>query len=910
MNSNFRKFGIFLVIVLILAFSFLGTLIVMATEWFWFKEVGYANVFTTTLKSKALMGSGSALVLAVILSLNVLIAKRVRIRGGPILYHDAIEIPELRFVRRITNRILWIMVLVFAYVFGQWGASQWETWLKYQYPAPFGVVDPLYSRDIGFYVFTLPFYQFLYSFFIATTILSIIVAALLYFAYGEIRLTLRGLRFSKGARIHLFMMAALLLLLTGIHFYLSTYDLLYSERGLVYGAGYTDVNAELPALKFLVVASVFVALLAVINAFRSGIRFISVGIVIVLAGALIGTKLYPEMVQKYDVAPNERRKEEPYIANAIKYTRLAYGIDNVVEKEFPAHETLTEEELRKNDVTIKNIRLWDRRPLLITYGQLQEIRTYYNFVDADNDRYYIDGDYRQVMFSPRELLHDKLQDRRWINEHLTYTHGYGLCLGPVNRVTKEGMPEFFIKDIPPTSSIAGLKVTRPEIYYGEITRSYCFVKTGSKEFDYPSGNENVYATYQGTGGVPADHLLKKFIFALRFGDINILLSSDITQQSRIMYYRRILDRVSKATPFLIYDPDPYMVISKDGRLYWICDGYTTTDKYPYSEPTPEMGNYIRNSVKAIVDAYNGTIDFFISDETDPLIQAYKKMFPGLLKPLALMREDLKSHIRYPERLFATQARMYATYHMKDPQVFYNKEDQWKIPQRVKGDGQAVPMEPYYTVMRLASEGTSEEFILMVPFTPAKKDNMIAWMAARCDVPNYGKIIVYGFPKQRLIYGPQQIESRIDQDPEISKELTLWNQRGSAVIRGSLLVIPIETSIIYVQPLYLSATETGSLPELKRVILAFGNTIAMEENLERALARIFGGLRLDERPKPPETVSDAARTEPSTPLTSLIEQANEHFSRAMTFQREGNWAGYGEEMRKVEELLRAMRRQKK
>jgi uncharacterized membrane protein (UPF0182 family) len=626
---------------------------------------------------------------------------------------------------------------------------------------------------------------------------------------------------------------------------------------------------------------------------------------VLLAANFLGLGIFPTALQRLRVVPNELEKERPYIEQNVKYTRMAYGLDRIQEQEFPAEETLRADDLRRNDPTIKNIRLWDHRPLLATYGQLQEIRTYYRFVDVDNDRYQVDGQLRQVMLSPRELSYRNLPSRIWINERLTYTHGYGVVMGPVNRITGEGLPDFWIKDIPPVST-GPVKVTRPEIYFGEIGNDYVFVRTRAQELDYPAGDMNVYSNYAGQGGVPIQSFLRKAMFALSFGDVRILLSNDIVGDSRVMYYRQIEERVKKAAPFIQFDPDPYLVIARDGRLVWIIDGYTTSNRFPYSEPVRGLGNYIRNSVKAVVDAYDGSLAFYLSEPDDPVVKAYAQAFPALFQPLSAMPADLRAHIRYPQGLFAIQARMFATYHMRDPQVFYNKEDLWNIPKKAV-EGQERDMEPYYTIMRLPGE-KDEEFILLSPFNPSKKDNMIAWLAARSDGAHYGKLLVYIFPKQKLIYGPRQIEARVDQDAFISQQLSLWNQRGSQVIRGSMLAIPIEKSLLYVQPLYLAA-EKGSLPELKRVIVAFGNQIAMEENLEASLGQIFGApgkqavMARAEAPAGP-----AAAPKREVGVRGLVDQALQQYSRAQDMLRQGNFAAYGEEIKRLEGTLKSLRDQ--
>jgi uncharacterized membrane protein (UPF0182 family) len=554
--------------------------------------------------------------------------------------------------------------------------------------------------------------------------------------------------------------------------------------------------------------------------------------------------------------------------------------------------------LKRHESTINNIRLWDHRPLLATYAQLQEIRPYYKFVDVDNDRYTIDGTYRQVMLSARELSHQHLQSRNWINEHMTFTHGHGVVFGPVNQVTSSGQPEFFIKDIPPVTT-AALKITRPEIYFGELANEYVLVRTKSQELDYPAGDQNIYTTYQGRGGVSIGSFWRQILFSIHHATLRILLSQDLTAESRILYHRTVQERVKKIAPFVTFDRDAYLVIAQGGRLFWIIDGYTLSDRFPYSEPLRRQGtNYIRNSVKAVVDAYNGSVELYVSDPTDPLIQSFARIFPNLLKPLDSMPEDLRAHVRYPQDLFAIQAHVYSTFHVQDPQVFYNKEDLLSIPRQVS-EGREQDMEPYYTIMRLPGEA-KEEFVLLLPFTPNRRDNMRSWLAARSDAPHYGKLIALDFPKAKLIYGPKQIDARIDQDTVISQQITLWSQRGSQVIRGSLLAIPIEKSLIYVQPLYLAA-EKGSLPELKRVIVAFGERIAMEETMEQSLQKIFGAKPAREPTQfasapPPQIVKDDQ---------PLARRALDHFQRSQEFLKQCNWAGYGEEMKKVESLLRDM-----
>ncbi len=759
---------------------------------------------------------------------------------------------------------------------------------------PFGALDPLFGKDIGFYVFTLPFFRWVYFGCCTIGALSLAGILVIYIMRQHIAFDGRRVIVSPAARAHVLVLAGLLVGSCYFFTQFTMYGMVTGIGHIVNGAGYADIKFYIPILKIMKYVSLIAAVLIWANIWMRTFKFAIAGVLVIALGGFLG-KSASQAVQRFIVAPNEVVKETPYIKWSIGNTRAAYNLDQIEARHFTPSDNLTKDLLKRNDLTVKNIRLWDQAPLLTTFSQLQEIRTYYQFLDVDNDRYPINGETRQVMFSPRELVPANLPGHGWINEHLSYTHGFGLCMGPVNSITPEGLPDLFIKNIPPESNI-GITVTRPEIYYGESPAGYVIVKTASKEFDYPSGNDNVYTSYQGSGGVPIGGFLKKLLFVARFKELKILLSTDISSRSKILYNRQIMDRVNTAIPFLNYDSDPYMVITQAGKLMWIIDGYTTTDAYPYSAQVSELGNYIRNSVKVVVDAYNGGISLYIADPADPIISTYARVFPGVFKPLSEMPADLRSHIRYPQTMFTIQAKVYALYHMTDPQVFYNKEDMWKIPESFS-EGATGSMVPYYTIMKLAEVGKTEEFILMVPFTPAKKENMIAWLAARCDEPNYGKLLVFDFPKQNLVYGPQQIESRINQDPDISKALTLWNQGGSRVIWGSLLVIPIEQSLIYVQPLYIAA-QSGGVPELKRVIVAYGNSIVMEENLEKSLNSIFG--RSFEPLREANAQNNAGA---QTDVKGLIAEAGRQFDNAQQELRRGNWAGYGSAMQKVEQLIK-------
>lgn len=899
--SRIKKWNIFFYILIFFLVSSGGKILHLVTDYYWFVEIGFSSIFKKTFMAQISLWVLGFLISASVIYFNLALAKKNCRKPFVIIGPDASVIspfpmPILSELKQFLYPLLLLLTLLIAFFLGNWASNSWEDVLKFFNAVPFFQKDPLFKQDIGFYIFSLPFYKFLYRFFFAIVLSSLIISAVIYFLSSRIYLSNGKMQIAEDSKNHCAILAGFLVFLLAFSFQLKIFDLVSLQRALSPGAGFSDLHAYLPGLKILRIVAFLSALLLWISPWFFKNRLISSSLIFLVGGTFL-VKIYASAIQKFEVSPNEIVKETPFIQLAIENTRNAYGLNQIQELEFDPEANLSLEVLKRNELTINNIRLWDHRPLLTSYGQLQEIRTYYDFLDADNDRYNIDGQYRQVMLSVRELVPESLPSRIWINEHLTYTHGYGVCVGPVNRISPEGLPEFFIKDIPPSSTIE-LKVTRPEIYFGESRANYSIVKTNAKEFDYPAGDQNVYTTYVGTGGVPVKSFWRRLLFAARFGELKILFSGDITQESRFLYYRSIKERLNKAFPFLRFDQDPYIVINEEGKLFWIMDGYTVTDHYPYSEKVGGI-NYIRNSLKVTIDAYNGTIGAYISDAKDPLIQTYAKIFPDVFKPMESMPKDLRSHIRYPQTLMNIQARMYATYHMTDPQVFYNKEDLWKIPVRTQG-GRSEPMEPYYTIMKLAGLGGKEEFILMVPFTPSKKENMIAWMAARCDEPNYGKLLVYNFPKQKLVYGPQQIESRIDQDAEISKQLTLWDQGGSRVLRGSLLVIPVEKSLFYVQPLYLEASG-GGLPELKRIIVAYENSIVMEENFELALVKIFGG-RVSSISKEEQGVSPVKE---KLEHKALIRETRENFNMAQEALKRGDWAGYGEKIKAVQQFLKEL-----
>ncbi len=895
------RLGFWLLLAFILLVGF-GQAVPLYTDWLWFREVGFAQVFTTILSMRGWLLLGGGVVVFLFMYGNLWVAARTAAPDVLWELDDQLGLPGRAVLEPLIRRLLLPVIAVISVLSGLRVGASWETVLGYVNATPFGTADPLFGRDLSFFVFELPLWRFLYGGAMTLVIGTLLLSVATYVLLRSLVLTAQGPRLAAGARTHLLGLGAVLLLLRALGFWLDRYELVYSTRGVVFGASYTDVHATLPALGVLTALALLCAAACVLQITRPGWGFLVAGLVVLGVVWAGGLGVWPSLLQRFQVTPNELVAERPYIEHNIRMTRQAYGLESIKEQDFPAEDRLTSAAIERNSLTIKNIRLWDHRPLLTTFAQLQEIRTYYKFAGVDVDRYTVNGEYRQIMLSTREMSYQHLPSRVWINEHLTFTHGFGLVAGPVNRITPEGLPELWVKDIPPNASGGFPKIARPEIYYGELSNEYVIVRTKSQELDYPAGDQNVYSRYSGRGGVPVDGFLRKLAFAIRFGEIKILLSDDLSADSRVMMYRRVGDRVRQATPFIRFDDDPYLVVTGDGRLVWIVDGYTTTDRYPYAQPERGL-NYIRNSVKATVDAFDGTMVFYVADPKDPLIHTWARAFPGLFTPLERMPAEVRPHVRYPEDLFSLQVKMYGTYHMQDPQVFYNKEDLWTIP-HLTSDGRDHQMEPYFTIMRLPGE-KAEEFVLLSGFNPARRDNMIAVIAARSDAPNYGTLIAYTFPKQKLVYGPRQIDARVNQDPVISAAFSLWNQQGSRVLRGSLLAIPIEGSLIYVQPIYLSA-EQGALPELRRVIVAFGNQIAMEPTLEQSLQRIFGGrIRGDEPALAHGAEGKPALGAPAA-MVGLVQRAWESWQRGQDALKRGDWTAYGQAQKQLEETLGQLR----
>jgi uncharacterized membrane protein (UPF0182 family) len=904
------------------------------TDWLWFQEVGYASVFLRTLNAQGAVFSTTFLLVFLFLYVNLRVARqrsvfRPRVVIGTGGDGQPIAVDARRVADLATPISLGIALLV-ALV----GASQWLGWLNYFHASDFGTTDPLFGRDVSYYVFDLPIYQLVRQQALGTTVICLLGCAVLYLFSGSFVMEGRPgaaawprLRFTPAARIHLSVLVAIVLLLLAWGAALEVPSTLVSPNTarVAFGASYADVYGRIPFMRATMVVLVIGAGLALWYGFgrRSWPLPLAIGSYLAVS---IGGSVYGSVIQRLIVTPNEQVYERPFIGHNISMTRQAYALERVEERALSGDAELTAQDIIRNAATIENVRLWDHDQLRQTFGQIQVIRPYYDFPSIDNDRYTIDGKYRQVMLSVRELNTQNLPNRTWVNERLQFTHGYGLTLGPVNQVTTEGLPVLFVRDLPPTSTV-DLPVDQPSIYYGEISNDYVLVRTSEPEFHYPRGEDNENTIYEGRGGVPVGSMLRRLMFAIRFASTDILVTSQIQRESRILFHRNIVNRVRLVAPFLTLDADPYPVVH-EGGIVWIQDAYTTSPNFPYATPNTVAGalqnvNYIRNSVKVVTDAYNGTMTFYVSEPDDPLVQTMDRVFPGLLKPMAEMPSSLRQHVRYPEDIFLIQAEKFARYHMTNPQDFYNQEDEWRRPLLESGQSQpSVSMEPYYTIMRLPGSDRPE-FIQMLPFTPRARDNLAAWMVARSDGDHYGRLLVFQFPKQKTIFGPRQIVARINQDTVISPQITLWSQQGSQVIQGTLLVIPIEESLLYVRPLYLRSQQ-GRIPELKQVIVAYQNRIVMAETLVKALAQIFGPsvakmLEPDQmssdatsvvetvvepEAEGSETSSGAVAVAGAT-LQELAREAQQHFDAAEAAQRAGNWAQYGEALRRLEAVLQRM-----
>jgi len=906
-----RRIVLALAALFLLVFVVIPWLLSFATDWLWFRQLGFTTVYATSLTWRILLFFLGGIVSYAVLAGNLRLATR-RAGKAPTLYREGTT-RQLIDVSGAVRRLSWIVPLVIAFFVAIYLAANWMTYLQAFHGATVGTTDPLFGRDIGFYMFTLPALSDALGVALVLVFLSLLATGVVYVLRGQLPFNAHHGSPDRGAEIHLATLAAILFLIVAVQLWIvRSADLLYSTTGPLVGASYTDVHVVLPAIRASAIAALVAIGLVIYGAARGRmLRRLATAAILYAAVGIVGRALLPLTVQKLSVLPNELDKETPYLQRHIAATRAAWGLDKVQTRSLSGEATLTMADIKGNRPTINNVRLWERDLLQQTFKQLQEIRTYYDFLSVNDDRYTIDGDYRQVHLSVRELNSASLPTQSFINNRLTFTHGMGITMAPVNQVTDEGLPVLFIKDLPPVSTV-NIKLTQPQVYFGQEPEQYVFVNTKQKEFDYPLGDQNIYMSYAGTGGVPVGSFLRRALYAMQFGSLQILFSDDIAGNARIMYHRNIIDRASMALPFLSFDAEPYIVVTDDGKLKWVLDGYTASSGYPYAQFVGGV-NYMRNSVKVTIDAYTGALTAYVIDANDPVIRTYENIFTGIFQPMSAMPADIKRHMRYPGQLFRIQAGLQSTYHMDDPDAFYHREDQWEIPEPndQRGDQTAYMR---HMIMRLPGE-QKEEFIYMTPFTPRGKDNLAAWMVARMDGAHYGELRVYRFPKQSLVYGPKQIVNRINQDTDISRQITLWDQRGSEVIRGELLVIPIEESLIYVQPLFLRASG-GSIPEMKRVVVASGDRVVMGETLDQALDATFGSgatiaVSGQQQTQPAAdtaaapALGAAAQAAPAN-VSALAAEAQAHYDRAIAAQRAGDWATYGKEIDSLGVVLGRMR----
>ena len=891
------------------------------TDWLWFREVHLSVVFWRSIGAESIVGPAFGAAFFVICYGNIELARRLAPRfrkGSGLRFLEPLSETSLRLTRRVGLAVSFGIAIMVAFS----TAPSWLTFLRDRYRTPFGVVDPVFHRDVGFYVFTLPAWEYVYGFLFSTLLGVVVIAILVHVALGGVVLAGQRLKFNDGMVSHLSGLLAAVFALTGFGCILNAWELLFSTNGVVFGATYVDLHARLPAMRILMVLAWAIAALLVTNVrwHHWKLPLLAIGGWVVALVALLG--IYPAIVQSLSVNPNQGAKEGEFIARNIKATRAAYALEPITRTNLSLRGDLTAAKLEANDATIRNIRLWDPATLQDSYQQLQELRPYYSFMDVDVDRYDVDGVYRETMLSARQMNIAGLPRgaQTWVNQHITYTHGYGVAVSAVNQVTSDGSPDFLVQDIPVTSQAPSLQITEPRLYYSESSTQYSLVKTKDPEFDYPGPNGDVYRAYEGTGGIPIGSFLNRLCFGIKFDTIKFFTSSAITAQSRIIVLNDIRERLRTAAPFLTFDSDPYIVIA-DGRLYWIADAYTTTTQYPYSQPTVNL-NYIRNSVKAVVDAYNGTLTFYDFDPADPLLRTYKRIFPGMFQPKSAMPTALMQHVRYPEDYFNIQAEVFATYHVTSPSVFYNKGDQWEVPSAENTTAGARRMAPYYVVMRLPGE-VREEFALILPFLPNGRSNMIGWLAAESDVERYGQAVSFTFPSSQTVYGPAQVLATVNQEPTISSQRTLWGQQGSHVIFGNLLVVPVEDNLLYVQPLYIESEQT-KLPQFKRVIVFYRapagaplppsgqeQNVVMEPTLGKALAAIFGAGKATSSPPnnalPPNNATPPNNTVVASATTkALIDQANLQFNAAQDALKSGDFAGYGKHIEELKATLQKLR----
>ncbi len=923
-------------------FVVLGVILArLYVDWLWFGEVGLRTIFWKRFAIGVVAWPVFAATFFAVVYGNLLIARRLAPKYRPVEGLDVIEVVHESALRWVGRAGL-VVALVGALIAGGSAAGAWLVFARALDAVPFGIRDPIFHHDLSFYVLRLPAWEYAYSFLFASLVVALILSIAAHLAVGGLEVRLResqmtpeqwarttpqvraaehvsrfgGFRVEEGAAIHISALAAALFVLGGLGYLFEAWNLLYSSSGVVFGAGYTDIHLRLPLIRVMMVLAFVLAGALVYNAARRRRPWWpAAAFGVWLASLIVLLGIVPAVWQALIVNPNQLAKEKPYIAFNIAATRAAYDLTAISKTPYSLQGDLSAAALKANSVTVRNIRLWDPQVLLRSYSQLQELRPYYSFSTVSVDRYLVNGVYTQTMLAPRELRVAGLppQAQTWVNQHITYAHGYGVAVSAVNQVASGGSPDFLVQNVPGVSSAPTLAITQPRIYYGLLGTNYVLVKTKYPTFDYPGPNGDVYSQYTGTGGIPIGSFLNRLAFTLRFGDIRFFTTSAITSQSRVMILNNIRARLAAAAPFLNFDSNPYMVVA-GGRLYWIADAYTTTDRIPYSQPNGGL-NYIRNSVKVVIDAYTGSMRFYVFDQQDPLIRTYERIFPGVFFPSSQMPAALHQHVRYPEDFFRAQAEMFATYHVTDSALLYNKGNQWEIPGNLSISG-AAPASAYYMIMRLPGQ-TREEFVLILPYAPNGRANMIAWLGAQSDLPNYGRAVSFEFPSSLNVYGPAQVEAAINQDPVISAQRTLWGQQGSHVIFGNLLTVPIQDSLLYVQPLYLQSSTTA-LPQIQRVIVFYRSpsatpnlptgqqqNVVMAPTLGEALTLIFGGA------PPPGTQPSSPGTRPSPGTTSaaaaaLIARANSQYAAAQAALRAGDLAAFGRQIQALGKTLAQLR----
>ncbi len=896
-----RSFYIWIVSALVAVaflFLFLPDKIV---EYLWLENLGFSSIFWRMLLIQTGLFLGVFALVAAYFGSNFYFLNKqlpvVTTESGEV---GVAKVGELVLTKQRLGIIGAGIAGFFGLLFATSFAVRWEEVVRFFYGEAAGIVDPIYGVDLSFYLLRYPFIESLQGAMVGVTFMGLLVIGTMFFLTGQVVVQGGQLRVSPGVIRLLGVNLALFLIAWAWGFYLDRFGLLFNQSGAVFGAGYVDVHYRVPALWTAMFATLALAALVVYNIFQTRIRLLLYGGGLYVAVLVIGLGIIPFVVDQVQLQPNELELERPFLEHNINMTRQAYGIDDVRERAYPARQNITREQLDGNEDVIENIRLWDPDLLIRTYRQLQEIRLYYQFYNVDIDRYIIDGEYRQVLLGARELTQRLPQQTdNWINRHLVFTHGYGAAMNFATDIDSEGNPELILKDLPPQTE-TDLPIDRMAIYYGDRTPTYRIVNTTLDELHYPSPEGTVTHNYEGSGGVQLNSYWRRALFAWHKADFNILLTDFITENSRIQFNNRLQDRIRAVLPreFLSLDGDPYLVIH-EGRPVWIQDAFTTARTYPYSEVAANGRlNYVRDAVKVVVDAYEGTVDFYVVDEDDPVMQSYMNAFPGVFQTLDDMPDGLQAHLRYPQDLFNLQVEKYQRYHMTNARDFYNNEDLWTRP-RESYDGRRQTMRPYYMLMRLPD---SEElnFYLMTPMTPDQRENMIGWIAVNSDPPNYGEMVVYNLPRERLIYGPNQIESRIDQDTEISRQVTLWDQRGSSVMRGNLLVVPIEESFLYVEPVYLIADDL-EIPQLRRVIVSDGSRVVMEPTLQEGLQRLYGDPIIADAPALLPVLDDTGQPRARTEGMS---EARELFRQAELALREGDFSAFGSRFSELAELLGA------